>query len=113
MIGPWFIDWNNSAMCIPRKCVCKAALLSGDIDAITSTEKIETIVDRLAETIVEWNTTKKYKDNNGRKGEEGNCQDFVDAILESLGLTADFNGPLGEFLKKLRTKLYIRIYLRH
>jgi len=38
MIGPWLIEWNNSALCIPRKCVSRAALLSADIDSI-STEK--------------------------------------------------------------------------
>lgn len=104
MIGPWYLDWNNSALCVPRKCVSQAALLTADIDSIQSTEKIEVVVEKLSNLIVRWNTSMKYKDNNGKKGEEGNCQDFVDAILAELGLSLNLTGPLGAFLQKMRRK---------
>jgi hypothetical protein len=104
MIGPWYLEWNNSALCVPRKCVSQAALLTADIDAIQSTEKIEDVVDRLSRLIVHWNTNMKYKERNAKRGEEGNCQDFVDAILEELGLSLNAKGPLAAFLHKLRKK---------
>jgi len=102
MIGPWLIEWNNSALCIPRKCVSKAALLSADIDSISTDKRVEEVVDILADVITEWNVTKKYKDNSKNKKEEANCQDFVHEILEKLGIKLDFKGPLGQFLTNLR-----------
>jgi len=59
MIGPWLIEWNNSALCIPRKCVSKAALLSADIDSISTDKRVDEVVDILADVITEWNITKK------------------------------------------------------
>jgi len=102
MIGPWLIEWNNSALSIPRKCVSRAALLSADIDSISTDKKLEEVIDTLSECICEWNTTKQYKDNPKNKKIEGNCQDFVQDILDRLKIKTDFKGPLGETLRKLR-----------
>lgn len=104
MIGPWLIEWNNSALCVPRKCVSKAALLSADVDAISATADINEVVKKLSEIIVDWNINMKYKENGGDKKTEGNCQDFVEDVLKRLGMRHDFSGPLGDFLRKLREK---------
>jgi hypothetical protein len=104
MVGPWLIEWNNSAICVPRKCVSKAALLSADVDEISATDDIVEIVRKLSEVIVDWNVNMKYKDNGGDKKVEGNCQDFVEDVLKRLGMRHDFSGPLGDFLRKLREK---------
>lgn len=75
-----------------------------DIDAIETSTQVEEVVDILSEAIVHWNTTKYYKDHSGNPAKEGNCQDFVEDIMNRLGLQLNTTGPLAQFLKNLRTK---------
>jgi len=104
MIGPWMIDWNDSGICIPRKCVSQAALISADISNIGSEKKLDEVADKLAKIICKWNTQKLYKDQPPKGSHEGNCQDFILSILDELGIKVDFGGPLGLFMKKLKDK---------
>lgn len=104
IIGPWLIEWNNSAICVPRKCVSKAAIFTTDIDAIDTSQKIDEVVDKLADAIVHWNIYMGYKDHGGDKQKEGNCQDFVMDVLTRLNIKPNFSGPMNEFLKALREK---------
>ncbi|EFC43428.1 predicted protein [Naegleria gruberi] len=105
-IGPWLIEWNNSAICVPRKCVSSAAMLSADIEQLQTNEDVRNVVEKLSKVIVKWNTSMSYKERDTEPGKSGNCQDFVDDVLVSIGLSRDSlsQGPLGEFLKKLKTK---------
>jgi len=64
--------------------VSKAAILTADIDAIDTSQKIDDIVDKLAEAIIHWNTYMGYKDRGGEKSKEGNCQDFVLDLLNRI-----------------------------
>jgi len=50
--------------------------------------------------IINWNVSKQYNQN------ENNCQKFVDSVCDELGLNLDktLQGPLGDYLKSLRTK---------
>ena len=60
------------------------ALLSADIEeiAIPNTE-LPNIVHSLAEVVVDWNVNYTYKNTNlMKKPFEGNCQDFVDAVIQ-------------------------------
>jgi hypothetical protein len=113
MIGPWLIEWNNSALCIPRKCVSRAALLSADVDAISSIKSLDTVVDNLSKAIIQWNVSKGYKTSGGSKQSVGNCQDFIESILNAIGIKLNFQGPLAEFLKEIKdhgtTKLEFKI----
>lgn len=113
MIGPWLIEWNNSALCIPRKCVSRAAMLSADIDAIHTIKSLDTVVDNLANHIVQWNISKLYKTQGGDKKLYGNCQDFIDSLLNSIGIKLNFQGPLADFLKNIKdngsTQLEFRV----
>jgi ribosomal protein L29 len=104
MIGPWMIDWNDSGIAIPRKCVSQAALISADIGTIGSEQKLEEVVDILAKTICRWNTSKLYKDQPPKHKDEGNCQDFIMDILHELGIKVEFSGPMASFMKKLKDK---------
>ena len=76
--------------------------MSADIDAIQTVSNLKETVDKLAEIIVEWNTSKYYKNHGGDKSKVGNCQDFVEAVLNKLGIKLKFEGPLGDFLQKLK-----------
>jgi hypothetical protein len=45
MIGPWIIDWNDSGICIPRKCTSQAAIFAVDLESISTESKLEDVVD--------------------------------------------------------------------
>ena len=45
-----------------------------------------------------------YVKSSGVKGVSGNCQDFVDELLEALEIRPKFSGPMAAFLKRLKRK---------
>lgn len=59
---------------------------------------------KLANIIVDWNVNKQYSIGRlqGKLGHQGNCQDFVDCVLNGLGVTPSFTGALGTFLNEMR-----------
>jgi hypothetical protein len=108
IIGPWKIEWNDSGLCIPRKVVSGAAVLTTDIDTICTLDRLEDVTDKLAHVIVKWNTTMKYKEGTGDKQTYGNCQDFIDDVMQELGLQricevmAQGELPVARFFRRLR-----------
>lgn len=98
VIGPWYIEWNSSGLCIPRKCYSSAALLAIDVGTpIKNKVKLKEMIDKLAGVIVRWNTTKEYSQKSA------NCQHFVDDICKEIGLNLEFSGAMGGFIKELRS----------
>lgn len=55
------------------------------------------IHNKLADVIVEWNVNKVYSNFSltGKAENEGNCQDFVEAVLRALGIKLMFDGAFG------------------
>lgn len=49
MIGPYMIDWNDSGVSIPRKCVSQAALISTDIGEISTEKKLDDMLETVRE----------------------------------------------------------------
>jgi hypothetical protein len=101
LVGPWLIEWNDSALCIPRKCLSKTAFLTADIGEISTIESLESIRDTLASTIVYWNVNKQYSTFSTSKN-SGNCQDFVESILNELDMKIEFSGALYQFLSRIK-----------
>jgi len=102
IIGPWKLEFNDSGVVVPRKIISSAAVLTADIDHITTVNRFNDIVNKLAEVIVKWNTTMQYKENGGDKTKVGNCQDFVDDVLQALDIKLNFDGPMAKFIERLR-----------
>lgn len=98
VIGPWYIEWNNSSLCIPRKCYSGAAMLAADL-CVGDAKKLDMLesIDKVAQVIIDWNVNKTYDQSTN------NCQTFVDDICKALGIdTINFGGALGEYMRKLR-----------
>lgn len=95
-------------MCVPKKLVSSAALVACDVTDGLSISKcgINDLVDKMADIIVRWNTTMQYKNRGGDKKTHGNCQDFVDEMLEAIGLNKDdiYQGAMGAYFKRLKEK---------
>jgi hypothetical protein len=100
VVGPWYLEWNNSSLCIPRKCYSSAAMLAADLDFQTPNNKFDLnkTIQLISEVIIDWNVNKEYTQR------KNNCQDFIDEMCEKLGINLNsmFKGPLGEYLKSLR-----------
>eukprot|EP01080_Neovahlkampfia_damariscottae_P001185 gene1185-10699_t len=100
IIGPWYLEWTNKSLCIPKKCFSSAALVAVDVPTNLELVDVDVVVDRISEVISRWNIFRKYDRMSD------NCQLFVDDIFASLGIDIDkhFKGQIGDFLKVLRKK---------
>jgi hypothetical protein len=58
-------------------------------------------VDILADEICLWNCTKFYN-NTPKKSDDANCQDFVNELLNKLGIEPKFEGALGEYISNIK-----------
>ncbi|KAL9644048.1 hypothetical protein ABK040_005516 [Willaertia magna] len=106
IVGQWLIEWNDSGLCVPRKTLSKAALFCADLEPITTLQSLDQALEKLAEIIVEWNTTKKYKSMGGNKNIFGNCQDFCESVLQKIGIKFDYlnNEYMKDFFSDLKRK---------
>eukprot|EP00761_Pharyngomonas_kirbyi_P002997 gb/GECH01003001.1/.p1 GENE.gb/GECH01003001.1/~~gb/GECH01003001.1/.p1 ORF type:complete len:406 (+),score=99.21 gb/GECH01003001.1/:1-1218(+) len=103
VIGPWKLEWNDSAICIPRRCVSRNAILTADIGVLRTRHDVDTVIEQLARVITFWNGNMFYREGiANRSSHYGNCQDFIDAVLRELGIAPQFPGALGEFIERLR-----------
>lgn len=97
IIGPFYIEWNSSSLCIPRRCYSSAALLAIDLKESQLVElDIDQTIDVLSKTICKWNNEKFYD------RVKCNCQHFVDDILKALGVELKFEKTMNEFVKRMR-----------
>jgi hypothetical protein len=110
MIGPFLVEWNSSALCVPRKCVSKAALLSVDIESIATLRDFDNKLKALAQVICKWNSEYTYEAPPRKEGDTskiGNCQEFVIDVLAHLNIqlpNSFLNSSIGIFLNDMRVK---------
>jgi hypothetical protein len=72
-------------------------------------EELEEFIDSIVDIIIDWNTQYIYKQTSGDpyKDKSGNCQQFIDYLINSLNLTQKLNElPSGihKYFKKIRDK---------
>lgn len=104
IIGPWYLEWTDSELVIPKRMVSGRAIISADVDSlVVPKEGLQEISDKISDIVVKWNTKYTYRSTPAKgKNNEGNCQDFVDDILQTLGVSIDFKGALGQFVDRMR-----------
>lgn len=105
IVGPWYLEWTDSSLCIPRKLYSGMALISADMDSssVLSNTTIDDITIRLAKVICKWNCTKSYCNiNMSKKVDQGNCQEFVEDLMETLNVTINREGAFGQFLERMK-----------
>lgn len=89
VVGPWYLEWNNSSLCIPRKCYSSAAMLAADLDFQTPNNKFDLnkTIQLISEVIIDWNVNKEYTQR------KNNCQgkhSLTSTVLYVLKLTPLF-----------------------
>ena len=85
------------------------ALLALDIGTlqIVAKSSLDEIIDKLANLIVDWNVNRSYCAVRfpNKYPNEGNCQDFIEAVLATLGLSMPtFSGSVSSFMKDMKNK---------
>lgn len=106
-VGPWIIEWNDSSLCIPKICVSNRSIISMDIGySIHSTKQAKDLYDKISDIILEWNTEYTYcqkSPKHPKDVKQGNCHDFISAILEHLEITVKFPSIFQNYLNKMKT----------
>jgi hypothetical protein len=99
IVGPWYLEWNNSSLCIPRKCYSSVAMIAADLEFNKKKYDLNDTIEKISNVIIEWNVKKEYSQQNA------NCQQFIDELCKVLKINLDsLGGPLGFYLNKLREK---------
>jgi hypothetical protein len=96
IVGPWYLEWNNSSLCIPRRCMSGAAVLAADVEAVFRGPQVSVAMDHISDVVCHWNSSIVYSK------QKYNCQTFVDELCKALDIKLNFQGALAEFLKHLR-----------
>jgi hypothetical protein len=96
VVGPWYLEWNDSSLCVPRKCYAGAAVLAADVDKFYKGPQVRTALSIISKIVCEWNSTKQYSQHNT------NCQHFIDELCKALEIKLEFKGALGTFIEQLR-----------
>ncbi|KAF0972599.1 hypothetical protein FDP41_008848 [Naegleria fowleri] len=97
VVGPWYLEWNDSSLIVPRKCYSGAAVLAADVDRSFKGPQVGEALEKISNIICNWNANMMYSQ------QKANCQHFVDEICLALGIELKFKGALGDYCEKLRT----------
>lgn len=103
MIGHLLFEWDENEICIPKKSLSKEALMSTDLETTLPLKNLNVQLVKLSETIVNWNVSRAF--HLTEKKQFGNSQDFVDSLLESIGINQiNVPTPIQQFLTQIREK---------
>ncbi|KAL9644818.1 hypothetical protein ABK040_009276 [Willaertia magna] len=97
IVGPWYLEWNDSSLIVPRKCYSGAAVLAADVERCFHGPQVGQALEKIGQVICDWNATMLYSQK------KANCQHFVDELCRVLGIELKFKGALGEYCEKLRS----------
>lgn len=101
MIGPFYLDWNEHHLVIPRKLFSSAAASLNNPPASVPSKlppfsihigtcQVWEVAEKVADIIIDFNCNRVYSD-------QLNSQTFVYAVLEKLGLHKKLEGALHSF----------------
>jgi hypothetical protein len=105
LIGPWYVEWNTSELIVPKRLCNELNLLYWDVIPLqTITDNIDSILDKLCELFVRWNVQHTWSatQNEKQPSKEKTCHEFVDAVLETLGITILFGPTVESYLETIR-----------
>lgn len=115
LIGTTVFEWNDTDICIPREYDPKEVSIEFQVDTDLTFDHLEENLPDFLNTIIEWNSTKRYELEGGDKKKVGNSQDFIEALLRSLDvkMVLPFYSPCHEVLiKKIKDKGYTKLFFK-
>ena len=102
IIGPWLISWNDSAICCPRTTSSSYSFVTTDLDVLTTLKDVKKTLDIVANCIIDYNCYHHYDGISIGKKNVSNCQDFIEDLLHRLDIKLNFEGPLGNYIKRIK-----------
>jgi hypothetical protein len=97
IVGPWYLEFTDASLVIPRKCYSQAAVLAAEVSHYFEGPQVSEAIDIISNVICHWNAHITYSST------KNNCQTFIDELCRELGITLKFDGALGGFVNDLRT----------
>ena len=83
-LGPYIIDWNTSEIVFPRHRFSSKNSLC--LLPVKTLKKSDEVFIKVAEICTDWNLNWKYANPlNDDSKKRGNCQHFIQKILDALG----------------------------
>jgi hypothetical protein len=81
-------------------------MLAADLDYGGATFDLDETIKKVSKVIIDWNVNREYNQRNA------NCQQFIDEMTLEMGINLEelFQGPLKDYLKRLREKGQSEIY---
>eukprot|EP01080_Neovahlkampfia_damariscottae_P003208 gene3208-5524_t len=107
MIGPWFLEFTETSICIPKRIHPTINDLFIKIPPIKvlKGESLEDCAKKLSTILVKWNTEYTYKEEFvDKNSKEGNAYHFVMDILTSFFHDFKFNGMLNSIMEEIKKK---------
>ena len=107
IIGPWYLEWTDSSLIIPRKLYSSMAFFCADIENTgeLKNKSFDYITHKIARVVCKWNTKKTYCNVNIKKKKNlGNCQEFVEEVMQSLGIKINKEGAFGKYLDNVKSR---------
>lgn len=104
MVGSFYFEWDENELCLPKILPPEISVISEDLDTILTLKNIDENLHLLAKTICKWNVKKSYLKHEKDKTIGGNSQDFIESLLEGMGIETQLTIPVQEFLKNLKEK---------
>lgn len=110
MIGPYLLKFDETGICIPKKCTSEASLIAADIDSLFPIQNLEEVLSKVSKVIQDWNVKKTFLAKRGKNEDPsfGNSQLFVDDLLQAIGSKYTLPVPFQKFLDRIRKKGYSR-----
>lgn len=99
IVGPFYLEWNNSSLCIPRKCSSSHAKIVSDLTNDLIGPHVTLSLEHLSRIICHWNANVEYSNT------KNNCQKFVEELCNGLNINIVEkykNTSIGLFLDNMR-----------
>lgn len=102
VLGPWYLEWNDSSLCIPRTCHSKFAVVCLDLGSDIGHGNVDETISNVSKVICKWNTTKSYNSLSS------NCQNFIEDVLACLNINLhqvfQKEGKINQLLQQIKNK---------
>lgn len=86
IFGPWKLEWTTNELVIPKEIRSTDCIFCLDLYSITSKEELERLLDIVINVMIDWNINYLYKQNGDPSNKTGNCQQFVDCLIQKMDL---------------------------
>lgn len=101
-IGPYYFEWNNSSLCVPKICLQGAAIMVSSAESIGNVQLFPALT-TVSKLVAQWNMRQAFHENNC------NCMHFVEEVLSAIKISRPFHYdspdfPMGDMLKQLKQR---------